>query len=391
MSAHIGTNFSLKAKEFLDKRQGDALTEKDLKDWSIPVPEGFEVCIGTSWYYYKSDASLEKTGHWVPRVAKSLEESGFENQAAGAEVVKSAFEENKKMLEELQGSLKELDATMNPPKFNSINTGSSYGTDDIDKINKDKEELISAITNCISQGIYNEKYDLNDDGKIDSTDLSIAHITYDSVIKSLPYITTGTDGTCWLEVGAMILPKFSWDIGKGNKKVVPKSVIVTGPTKGYLEDNLSGWTSKTGLTSDVAATKTYNISVVIDDYNKATSTAKYKFGYRLFYGTGAESLVISGNTIKTSELPGFDSYYTESGLFSKRSFDCSGGKYPYILIPKEYYSASNKVYVGGFLNSDFNVIEFIIENPLGIKIPYIALRTGSIQNGSAIPIQISNS
>ena len=50
MSAHIGTNFSLKAKEFLDKRQGEALTEKDLKTWDIPVPEGFEVCIGTSWF-----------------------------------------------------------------------------------------------------------------------------------------------------------------------------------------------------------------------------------------------------------------------------------------------------------------------------------------------------
>ena len=391
MSAHIGTNFSLKAKEFLDKRQGEALTEKDLKDWNIPVPEGFEVCIGTSWYYYKSDASLEKTGHWVPRVAKSLEESGFENQAAGAEVVKLAFEENKKMLEDLQGSLKELDATMNPPKFNSINTGSSYGTGDLDKINKDKEELISAITNCLNQGIYNEKYDLNDDGVIDSTDLSIAQTTYDNVIKSLPYISTGTDGTCWIEVGATILPKFSWDIGKGNKKVVPKSVVVTGPTKGYLEDDLSGWTSKTGLTSDTAATKIYNISVVIDEYNKASSTAKYKFGYKLFYGTGAESLVTSGKTIKTSELPGFNSYYTESGLFSKKSFNCSGGKYPYILIPKAYYSASNKIYVGGFLNSDFNVIEFVIVNPLEVKIPYIALRTGSIQNGSAIPIQISNS
>ena len=42
MSAHIGTNFTLESREFLDSRQGLALTKTDLLNWKTPVPEGFK-------------------------------------------------------------------------------------------------------------------------------------------------------------------------------------------------------------------------------------------------------------------------------------------------------------------------------------------------------------
>jgi hypothetical protein len=95
-----------------------------------------------------------------------------------------------------------------------------------------------------------------------------------------------------------------------------------------------------------------------------------------------------------TDLADFDSTFVENGKMSAKTFDCSGGKYPYILIPKIYYSPSNKTYVNDNLMSDFKVVgvnpgEIVqVKNNRGVNIPYVLLRTTYIQTGSAIKIDI---
>lgn len=71
----IGTNFLYKGSLFLDDRQGIAESKTDLLEWSIPVPEGFEVYLNLgndpAWYTYKSSYWSEETGHFERRLDKS--------------------------------------------------------------------------------------------------------------------------------------------------------------------------------------------------------------------------------------------------------------------------------------------------------------------------------
>lgn len=72
---NIGTNFSYKGILFLDDRQGIARSKSDLRNWSIPVPEGFEVYLplegDSAWYTYKSDYNSTETGHFERRLDKA--------------------------------------------------------------------------------------------------------------------------------------------------------------------------------------------------------------------------------------------------------------------------------------------------------------------------------
>lgn len=70
----IGTNIKYQGDQYLDFRQGLPKTYSDLLNWSIPVPEGFEVYLNTvtngeepGWYYYCEEYDSELTGHFRKR------------------------------------------------------------------------------------------------------------------------------------------------------------------------------------------------------------------------------------------------------------------------------------------------------------------------------------
>ena len=69
MAIVIGSNFSYNGLLYLDERQGLPKTKEDLKNWSVSVPEGFEVYLPADgeWYVYKSTYNDTTTGHFVRR------------------------------------------------------------------------------------------------------------------------------------------------------------------------------------------------------------------------------------------------------------------------------------------------------------------------------------
>ena len=79
---NIGTNFLYKGVLFLDDRQGIAKSKHDLLEWSILVPEGFEVYLNLendpAWYTYNSNYWSDETGHFERRLDKGYVDSKIE-------------------------------------------------------------------------------------------------------------------------------------------------------------------------------------------------------------------------------------------------------------------------------------------------------------------------
>lgn len=77
----IGTNFLYRGPLFLDSRHGIATSKSDLKNWSTPIPPGFEVYLNLendpSWYTYRPDLTTpySDTGYFEKRLDRSYVDS----------------------------------------------------------------------------------------------------------------------------------------------------------------------------------------------------------------------------------------------------------------------------------------------------------------------------
>ena len=389
---HISSNFSYKSTDWLDARQGQAKTKSDLLHWDIPVPEGFMGCLDGIWYYYDSLKSDPETGHWVPYVVGNINEVTPEEDLKRAVAVGVIRGLNNDVIV-LKKQTKLMDNVLFPVQIVSAKADTTYNSSQEDQLEEDSALILPIIQNLITSGQYKEEYDINDDGIINTDDRDAWANLFNNCRNSYTYLSAGTGSTYWLEVGSFIRPKVTWNVKKQGSSAVPEieTSIVSGPTNGVIDGFT--WTSKTGLSNNSVATYKYNITSIVDEDIWAEASVSYKFGYKTYTGTGNEAF---GEKLwyTMTDLADFDSTFVENGKMSAKTFDCSGGKYPYILIPKIYYSPSNKTYVNDNLMSDFKVVgvnpgEIVqVKNNRGVNIPYVLLRTTYIQTGSAIKIDI---
>lgn len=123
---------------------------------------------------------------------------------------------------------------------------------------------------------------------------------------------------------------------------------------------------------DVVADTTYTLSTVYNGqtYTKSTSV---EFRLKKYYGVSAHE------TLTNEEILGL------SNLWAGRTqastvFDCTGGKYPFYILPASMAS-DIQFWIGGLRNSDW--IEEIrkITNAYGYTESYIIFRLNSIQTG----------
>lgn len=390
MATYIGTNFALEGKEFLDQRQGLAGRLEDLKNWSIVVPEGFELCLGGSWYYYDSQINLPDTGHWVPRVSDNI--SPNDERA----ITSSAVYEVTKDVDSIRKDLATLDSTMYPTSIVGLKVGTKY-TSQVE-LERDQTNIINAITS----GDYRKDLDINQDGVLDSLDLCAWNILFNSL--STECTSSPTTGTYWQEVGSSVLPRLTWKVtrpivtwklsgssiiwslvpGSDNNIVPVKEGIMVGETNGVFDSDYQGWTSFALLGSSTPRTFKYTVTCTTDSGQTATESGTFGFGYKRYWGVGGLD-IWNSNSLQGSS---FSSTFTTGGTFPETSFDCTGGKYPYILIPKTYYRESYNTYVSKNLNSDFLIKDVTVTNSVGVSIPYVLYRTNYIQTGNPINIEI---
>lgn len=400
MSAHIGTNFTLESKEFLDSRQGLALTKKDLLDWRTPVPEGFRVCLDRKWYYYDSSANLEDTGHWVPCVVDNVDGEVYEGQTVSAKAVKELGSINGGLVSELESKLSKINNLVNPLQL-SNNAEPITDPSIVGELVEFK--LPELIGKKVENSEPDKAFDLNNDGVIDEADKTLWEATNKELKKlseDKTYYSTSSPRDAMFEVGHKILPSASIGLQRksgaidesvdGIKQMTIRLIDNSrpSPVNNFLNFGGSSWTYNKLVTRTVASDIIVDCRVITKSGARVSASSIYKFRYRKF--VGASDLLNLSGTIKSSQLEGkLTSSFVESGTLDKTVFNCSGGKYPYIIIPALYYKPTNKMYVGGFLNTDLVVEDIKIENKVGIVVPYKVIRTRLKQTGSSIPVQIT--
>ena len=400
MSAHIGTNFTLESREFLDSRQGLALTKADLLNWKTPVPEGFRVCLDGKWYYHDSKVDLVDTGHWVPCVVDSVDGEIYEGQTVSAKAVKELGSINGGLVSELESKLSKINNLVNPLQLSN----SAQPITDLSIVGELVEfKLPELIGKKVENSEPDKAFDLNNDGVIDEADKALWETTNKELKKlseDKTYYSTSSPRDAMFEVGHKILPSASIGLQRkrgaidesvdGIKQMTIRLIDNSrpSPVNNFLNFGGSGWTYNKLVTKTFPSDILINSVVITKNNTRLSTDATYKFRYRKF--VGASDLLNLSGTIKSSQLEGkLVSSFVESGTLDKTVFNCSGGKYPYVIIPATYYNPTNKMYVGGFLNTDLVVEDVKIENKVGIVVPYKVIRTRLKQTGSSIPVQIT--
>lgn len=300
MAINVGSNFLYQGKKYLDERIGKAKTKEDLKTWSIPIPDGFEVYVEGSWYCFEStNPDDPETGKFRKR-SGVLQELGNDPDTA---ISQKAVTEKFEMIDK---DVAKLMASLFPLEFKSFSGGGTY------------------------------------------------------------------------EVGSKVQPQISWTVGiKGEEK---ESTITSATVNNSSEGIASTKKSWTGaeIMLEKPGSKSYVVKIKSDSL-EVTKTATWNFYYRKYYGVSGKEILDSSDILKLSGK----SWITEdSYTLGTTKFDCTGGKYPYYIIPKEIYKTSLEMWVGGLKNTDLVISEVDVIIPTGLKITYTTIRLANIQSGN---------
>lgn len=334
MSIKLGTNFDLKSKQFLDSRQGLPESKDGLKNWSTPVPPGFEVCLDEVWYYYDPEANLIETGHWVPRLV------------GGEEIANSG---------------------------ESIINGENRGVT-ADAVNQINTTVWAAIDNINSR--LNADADANAGYKIDNIRWGgSSGIVSGATFEVGNVVSTIYNGT----------PTISFNVTGKNNYAYPENGGRLYWTTGVQET----------YSSNVSIHIIYTFITPYNNLMSLESDATLKWTYRRFWGTVTENeklILLDGETQGYNLLRskcGEGELSTNRNI-TEKTFNCTGGQYPFFAVyaGNDNNWTPNKVTVGGFANSNYTIYKKTLINTFGKSIPYFIFMLNQIQTATNIKITI---
>lgn len=219
-------------------------------------------------------------------------------------------------------------------------------------------------------------------------DMDSANITYDNdeyptvkaaldkllyVAPSVTSFTSNASNTN--ELGSIINDiTFNWQY---NKTIVSQTISDNASLNQVLEPDVRTYSlSELGLQSN----RTYRITGN-DGTKDATRTLSINFALRRYFGVSEK------NTLEDADILAFtDKDFTTNRKVTK-TFNCSGGKYFYIVIPTSYCSGIT-FKVGGLSFSAMEVVTRNVVNSSGHSASYNIYRPTSIQTGSAISVEV---
>lgn len=146
-------------------------------------------------------------------------------------------------------------------------------------------------------------------------------------------------------------------------------VTASGSVTGSLSSDKKTWTPSTNISSNtsVAVKATYGSQ-------NATKTVNYTFKYKKYWGTSTSDSLTSSQVIA---LEG--STWADSKSMGATTFDCTGGKYVYYVIPDVL--GTPEFWVGGLKNTDISIGNIPVTNASGGSARYLIMRLANIQTG----------
>lgn len=170
------------------------------------------------------------------------------------------------------------------------------------------------------------------------------------------------------EQGESVTPYLYWTIKWKDEIVTPTTATVNDSTTG-VSSTKDEYNSPTSITTN----KTY---IVKCSYNNQTieKAASYEFSLKKYWG------VSSSTELNNYDVISMDSTWA-SRTMNEATFDCTGGKYIYYIIPSNIYGDGVDFWVNGFKNSDVVVTDMQVTNSYNVTATYKVMRLNNIQTG----------
>jgi hypothetical protein len=183
-------------------------------------------------------------------------------------------------------------------------------------------------------------------------------------------LTLGGAGT--FEVGSSTSVPVNITAVKGGQDVTPNAtikVIAGGNHPGKLSPNKKSWTPSSPITAET------RISVAAQ-YEGRSKTAEiyYRFKYKKYWGTSSKSTLTNSDILALG-----GSTWADSRTMGATTFDCTGGKYVYYVIPSSL--GTPEFWVGGLKNTDVVTTSATVTNASGGSTTYQIMRLTNIQTG----------
>lgn len=181
-------------------------------------------------------------------------------------------------------------------------------------------------------------------------------------------VSTGQSTTN--EMGSTIIPSLSWTITRKGVQVLPTEAYVNDSTTGVSSDMLSYLGSR--ITTDT------NYLVKVNYGNlSATKNIFYVFRLKKYYGVSTKETLTNSDILALA-----NSTWATNWTMTATNFDCSGGKYPYYVIPSDLYDPSTfKIWIGGLRNTDFIATPQEVTNSNNYTSSYMVIRLNTKQTG----------
>ena len=175
------------------------------------------------------------------------------------------------------------------------------------------------------------------------------------------------------EKGSSYTPTINISVSRKGTNVTSKSNInvVGEPTlSGSISSDKQTWIPTKAVTANqkLTVTATYG--------SQSASKVYYVFfKNKKYWGTSANTSLTNAQVLA---LEG--STWADNRLMESTNFDCTGGKYPYYVIPANVYNGL-QVWVGGLKNTDITVTDMTVTNASGSSQAYKVIRLTNIQTG----------
>lgn len=175
------------------------------------------------------------------------------------------------------------------------------------------------------------------------------------------------------EKGSSYTPTINISVSRKGTNVTSESNInvVGEPTlSGSISSDKQTWTPTKAVTANQKLTVTAT-------YGSQSASKVYCvfFKNKKYWGTSANTSLTNAQVLA---LEG--STWADNRLMESTNFDCTGGKYPYYVIPANVYNGL-QVWVGGLKNTDITVTDMTVTNASGSSQAYKVIRLTNIQTG----------
>lgn len=174
------------------------------------------------------------------------------------------------------------------------------------------------------------------------------------------------------EVGASYTPTINISVSRKGTNVTSGSNINVAdvPTlSGSISSDKQTWTPTSAVRANqkLTVTATYGSQSVSKVYNVF-------FKYKKYWGTSTSTSLTSSQVIALA-----GSTWADSKAMGATTFDCTGGKYVYYVIPSSL--GTPEFWVGGLKNTDVVTTSATVTNASGGSTTYSIMRLANIQTG----------